>query len=154
MEMHLLDLNSLIQEVVHLVGSDAARRRVQIRTELALDLPQGRGDPIHIQHVLLNLILNGMDAMSDIDETERLLIITTELRSGLELVVGVKDAGHGIQPETMPQVFKSFFSTKPSGMGLGLSISRTIVNLHGGRIWVERNPERGVTFRFTLPRAT
>jgi two-component system sensor kinase FixL len=154
MEMQLLDLNSLIEDVVHLAGGDASRRHVQVRTELAFDLPRAQGDPIHIQHVLLNLILNGMDAMNDVPESERLLLITTEIRSGRELVVGVQDAGHGIPPEIMPRVFKSFFSTKPTGMGLGLSISRTIISAHGGRIWVENNPGRGVTFRFTLPRAS
>ena len=153
LEMHQLDINHLVEEVVHLAGGDASRRHVQVRTELGFDLPKARGDPIHIQHILLNLILNGMDAMNDVPEGERQLTITTESRAGRELVVGVKDAGHGIPPEVMPRMFKSFFSTKPSGMGLGLSIARTIVNAHGGHIWVENNPDRGVTFRFTLPLA-
>jgi signal transduction histidine kinase len=150
-EMLPLDLNKLIEHVVQLAGGDAARRHIQVVTELAPDLPQARGDPIHLQHILLNLIFNGMDAMSAVPDGERVLVIETGRRGEQELVVGVKDAGHGISPDTMPRVFESFFSTKESGVGLGLSIARTIVEAHHGRIWVEKNPVRGVTFRFTLP---
>jgi PAS domain S-box-containing protein len=154
MEMQPLDLNGLIEDVIHLAAGDASRRHVQVRTVLAPDIPSARGDPIHIQHILLNLILNGMDAMRDLPETERLLTIKTESRGGGELLVTVKDAGHGIPAEILPRVFESFFSTKATGMGLGLSIARTIVNAHGGRIWVENNSDRGVAFCFTLPAVT
>jgi PAS domain S-box-containing protein len=151
MGMEPLVLNSLIQEVVHLADNDAARRHVQIQTELASDLPVVRGDPIHIQHILLNLILNGMDAMSNEPEAERWLLIKTETRGSQEVEVSVKDAGHGVPPELLPRVFESFFTTRAGGMGLGLSISRTIVTAHGGRLWLENNPERGATAHFTLP---
>jgi PAS domain S-box-containing protein len=151
MEMQPLDLNRLVEDVVQLASGDASRRRVQVQMELAPDLPMGQGDPIHIQHVLLNLISNGMDALDDVPISQRLLLITTESRGGRELVVGVKDTGYGIPPDKLPRVFESFYSTKERGMGLGLSIALTIVKAHHGIIWVEKNPDRGVTFYFTVP---
>jgi len=149
--MQLLDLNKLIEEVVMLAGGDAARRHVQINTELAPQLPEVRGDPVHLQHLLLNLIFNGMDAMRSVPEGERVLVVQTQKRGDHELLVAVKDVGHGIPAAMIPRVFESFFSTKEGGVGLGLSIARTIVEAHRGRIWVEKNLHRGVTFRFALP---
>jgi PAS domain S-box-containing protein len=151
MEMKMLDLNRLVEEVVHLASGDALKRHVRIQMEPALNLPLGRGDPIHIQHILMNLILNGMEAMCEVPEAGRVLVIKTEPRNAGELMVSVKDAGHGIPPDMMPRVFEAFFSTKSKGIGLGLSIARTIIHAHRGRLWVEKNPERGVTFCFTLP---
>jgi signal transduction histidine kinase len=151
MEMQPLELNRLVEDVVQLASGDVSRRRVQVQMELAPNLPMGRGDPIHIQHVLLNLISNGMDALEAVPKDERLLLITTENRGGRELVVGVKDTGYGIPPDKLPRVFESFYSTKEHGMGLGLSIALTIVKAHHGIIWVEKNPDRGVTFYFTVP---
>jgi PAS domain S-box-containing protein len=153
MEMQPLDINSLIEDVVRLTAGEASRRHVQLKTDLTPHLPMARGDPVHIQHILLNLILNGMEAMADAVESERQLTITTENREDRELLVAVKDAGHGIPAEIRPRVFQSFFSTKASGLGLGLSIASTIVKAHSGRIWLEDNSDRGVTFRFTLPLA-
>jgi PAS domain S-box-containing protein len=153
MEMKLLDINKLVEDVVHLATGDALQRQIRIQLEPALDLPLGLGDPIHIQHVLMNLILNGMEAMGHVAEAERVLLIKTETRSAGELMVSVKDAGHGIPPDIMARVFEAFFSTKSKGMGLGLSIARTIIHAHCGRLWVEQNPDRGVRFCFTLPRA-
>ena len=149
--MQSLNLNILIEDLLRFVSGDAARRRVQIRTHLAADLPLVFGDPIHLQQIILNLIINGMDAMGGILEGERLLTIVTEKRSDDELLVAVKDSGHGIPPEMIDMVFESFFSTRQNGLGLGLSIARSIVEAHHGRIWVENNPDRGATFRFTLP---
>jgi PAS domain S-box-containing protein len=154
MEMQPLDINGLIEDVVRLTAGEASRRRVQVRTDLAPKLPMAQGDPVHIQHILLNLLLNGMEAMGEVAESERVLSIATENREDQELVIAVKDKGHGIPPEIRPRVFQSFFSTKATGLGLGLSIASTIVKAHGGRIWVEDNSDRGVTFRFTLPLAT
>jgi PAS domain S-box-containing protein len=150
-EMQLLDLNKLIEDVVMLAGGDAARRHVQILTELAPQLPEVRGDPVHLQHLLLNLIFNGMDAMRAVPEGERVLVVQTQKRGDHELLVAVKDVGHGIPAAMIPRVFESFFSTKEGGVGLGLSIARTIVEAHRGRIWVVKNPHRGVTFNFALP---
>lgn len=154
MAMQPLDLNRLIEDVLQLANGEAERRHVRINTELAADLPLGLGDPINLQHIVLNLIFNGMDAMDDVPHPERLLTIHTGTREGPQLLVSVRDAGLGIPPDIMPRVFDSFFSTKKGGMGLGLSIARTIVEAHRGRIWVENNPDRGVTFRFTLPVAS
>jgi PAS domain S-box-containing protein len=151
MEAQALSLNRLVEDVVHLARGDALRRRVRIRSELAPDLPTTRADPIHIQQVLLNLISNGMDAMSRVPVNERILVIQTEKSNGHEAAVAVKDAGPGIPPEMLSRIFDSFFSTKRSGIGLGLSIARSIIEAHCGRIWAENNPGRGATFRFTLP---
>jgi signal transduction histidine kinase len=92
-----------------------------------------------------------MEAMSSLAETERCLVIRTENRGNQEVAVSVKDTGHGVPLELLPRVFESFFTTRPAGMGLGLSISRTIIKTHGGRLWLENNPDRGATAYFTLP---
>jgi PAS domain S-box-containing protein len=146
-----LEINGLIEDVIRLVTGDASRRHVRIRTEFATGLPRASGNPVQVQQVLLNLIANGMDAMSDVAENERLLILKTKRNDNDDLLVSVQDGGHGIPPGVSARLFESFFSTKKNGMGLGLSISRSIVLAHHGRIWAENNPDRGATFQFTLP---
>lgn len=148
-EARPFDLNEAIADALRVVRADAERRRVAIDAEFAA-LPSVRGDRTHIQQVLLNLIVNGMDAMVDTHVTRRRLVVRTA-RAGGDLEVSVTDAGPGIPPERMPKLFESFFTTKQSGMGLGLSIARSIVEAHGGRIRAENNPGGGATFRFTLP---
>ena len=152
MEMKSLDINATIAEVVALARGDAERRRVQIHEEYSSPLPAVRGDVVHLQHVVLNLILNGMDAMKDNLESDRHLIVTTVSNEAGFVEVAVKDIGQGVPPENLPRVFDSFFTTKPEGMGIGLSLARHIVQSHSGRMWVENNRDgKGTTFRFIVP---
>ena len=146
-----LILSQLVDEVVTLTRADSFTRHVGIEFDVPRDLPLVRGDRIHLQQVLLNLLLNGMDALADVADGERSLTVRARTAGGGFVEVAVSDNGHGIPAEKLGRLFEPFFSTKPKGMGLGLPISRTIVDAHGGRIWAENNAERGATFRFTLP---
>jgi two-component system, LuxR family, sensor kinase FixL len=145
-----VDLNAVITDVLRLVASDAIRRGVPLRKELAPALPPVMGDPIQLQQVLVNLIVNAMDAQSDILQSRRYVTVSSR-RCDEGIEVAVRDGGCGIPPEKMSLLFDSFFSGKHQGMGLGLSIARTFVAEHRGRIWVENNPEGGATFRFVVP---
>jgi PAS domain S-box-containing protein len=150
LEMRPVDLHEVISEVLGLIRTESGRRRVAIETELATDLPLIRGDKVHLQQVLLNLLLNGMDAMSHMTGARRLTVRTALDENGC-VAIAISDAGSGIAPDRLPRLFEPFFSTKKEGMGLGLPIARSLVEAHGGRIWAENNPEGGATFRFTLP---
>ena len=145
-----VDLNEVIVGVLRLIASDAIRRGVSLRHELAPALPPVMGDPIQLQQVLVNLIVNAMDAQSDIPQSRRYVTVSSR-RCDEAIEVSVRDGGCGIPPEKMSLLFESFFTGKQQGMGLGLSIARTFVAGHRGRIWVENNPEGGATFRFALP---
>jgi PAS domain S-box-containing protein len=151
MHVQTLDINALIEVVVKIVSADASRRRVQIRTELSSALPVMLGDPVRLQQVLLNLILNGMDAMSDVDPPQRVLTLQTEKGENGHVLVTVRDSGRGLSAEELPRIFESFYSTKADGMGLGLSVARSIVEEHHGRIWAESNSDGGATVHFALP---
>jgi PAS domain S-box-containing protein len=154
MEMQHLDMNEVVSEVLRLARGDALRRGVRIHNECRAALPVVRGDAVHLQQVLLNLILNGMDAVKNNVEAERHLFISTGCNEDSFVEVAVKDTGPGIPPECLSRVFESFYTTKPEGIGLGLSIARFIVQTHAGRLWAENNRDgRGATFRFTLPKA-
>jgi signal transduction histidine kinase len=122
-----------------------------LKTELAAYLPPVVGDRIQLQQVILNLILNGKDAMSAVKTHPRELLITSQESKAGELVVAVRDSGAGLDPKNVDRIFDPFFTTKPEGMGLGLSISRTIVEAHGGRLWGTQNKDKGATIQFTLP---
>jgi len=154
MEMEPLDLNETILEVTRLVTGDVLHRRIQVRSELARDLPFVFGDRVHLQQVLLNLLVNGMDAMKDTSESKRQLIVQTKRNDKDSIETAVTDFGNGIAPRNLSRIFESFFTTKPDGLGLGLSIARAIIEAHRGRIWAENNETGGATFRFTLPVAT
>ena len=144
------DANELVRAVMRLAAPVARRRGVSLRAELD-SLPVIRGDRIHIQQVLLNLMFNAMDAMGDTPPAQRRIRVST-LHAGVDHVeVSVADRGHGIAPGKLQTIFDSFYTTKTDGMGLGLSISRTIVQAHGGSIWAENNARGGATIRFTLP---
>jgi len=144
-------LSELVDEVVTLTRVDSVTRHVGVEIDVPRDLPLVRGDRIHLQQVLLNLLLNGMDALADVADGERLLTVRARTAGAGFVEVAVSDNGHGIPAENVGRLFEPFFTTKSQGMGLGLPISRTITEAHGGRIWAENNAERGATFRFTLP---
>ena len=145
-----LDLNAVTEEVVGLLRFDAEARRVKLTLELSRSVPGVRGDRVQLQQVLLNLILNAMDAMNGCEAGRRCVAVCVRPREE-EVEVAVSDSGHGILTDNVKRLFEPFFTTKTSGMGMGLAISRTIIEVHGGRLWAENNPEGGATFRFTLP---
>jgi signal transduction histidine kinase len=150
MEKQPLDLNDSIADVLRVVAPEALRRGITITTDLASRLPSIVGDRVHLQQVVLNLVLNGMDAMSRVVDNDRRITVTTvALPDAVE--VRVADSGPGIEPAIAPRLFDSFVTTKAHGMGLGLSIARTIVEAHGGSIGVVPGAARGAVFRFSLP---
>ncbi len=150
-----LDFNKLVAETLPFVAHDARRRGVTFTTCLAPNLPEVHGDKLHLQQVLLNLFLNGMDAMGDSPAAERLLTIHTRLEWEDRIECIIKDKGHGISEERLPKLFDSFFTTKKSGVGLGLSIARSIVEAHRGQIWAENNrKEGGAAFHIVLRAAS
>src|SRR5207247_1804819 len=145
-----VDLNEVIRDVVNLMRSDLINRNVTVDTDLAQNLPAVTGDRVQLQQVLLNLALNGCEAMADYNSSERRLLIASQWENGA-VRVSVADRGSGIPEEKMQQVFERFFTTKKEGMGLGLSVCRTIINAHEGKIWATNNADRGATFHFSLP---
>lgn len=146
-----LDVNDVLREVVNLTGAEAKRSRVSMETELSAGLPRVLGDRVLLQQVALNLIVNGIDAMSRTDQPPRHLVISSRSDGPNGVVVTVADSGEGLEPVAAQRLFEAFFTTKPQGMGMGLAISRSIVESHGGRIWATSNAPRGAVFHFTLP---
>jgi PAS domain S-box-containing protein len=151
-----LQLDDVVNDVLALASADSALRHVSIRTDVPADLPVVVGDRVQLQQVLLNLVVNAMDAMASVDEAERRL----EIRGRLDtqdghpaVTIRVEDRGIGLEPEQMGRLFEAFYTTKPHGMGLGLAISRSIIEAHGGRLWAESVPGRGAVFSFRLPAA-
>jgi PAS domain S-box-containing protein len=151
--IELLNLNEAAREVIALSASELQRNRTILRQELADDIPPVVGDRVQLQQVILNLLLNASDAMSGIDDRPRRLTISTARDEGDAVRVVLEDAGLGFDPETADRLFEPFYTTKSSGMGIGLSISRSIIERHQGRIWAERNDGAGATFSFSIPRA-
>ena len=145
-----LDLNEVIEEVVILTESEARRNQVVWRNELAPDLPPVWGDRVQLQQVLVNLILNAIEAMASVEDRERVLLIRTQPDEASQVRVTVQDAGIGFDPQNAERIFNAFHTTKASGMGMGLSISRSIVESHGGRLWATLNDGPGATFQFTI----
>jgi len=145
-----IDLNDTVREVLALVGDEARRKSVVIRTQFA-DLSAVSGDRVQLQQVLLNLVMNAMDAMSSVEDRARQLVITTENIDSDRVQVTVQDSGTGLAPNTMVRIFEPFYTTKSGGMGMGLSISRSIIQSHGGRLWATANDGPGASFHFTLP---
>ena len=152
MRTAVLDVNTEVAEALHHVAHDAARRRVRVVPAFAIDTPPVTGDSVHLQQVLINLVVNAMDAMEQTPEAEREVHVGTSPR-GRGVEISVADRGSGITAEHASQLFDSFFTTKSDGMGLGLSIVRTIVEAHGGRVWADSDVRRGATFRVWLPAA-
>ncbi len=149
-EMKPLDINAIINETVRLIATDAGLRSTVIKTKFDTDLPLVRGDRIQLQQVLLNLISNSFDALEN-SKGGREILIRTSRRDTDTIIVKVKDSGCGIPAKNIPKLFTHFFTSKPDGLGMGLSISRSIVESHGGQLDVKNNPDRGATFYFTIP---
>jgi PAS domain S-box-containing protein len=146
-----LDINDTIREVIALTGSELRRNGTSLQTQLADGLPRVPGDRIQLQQVMLNLILNAVDAMSGSDEGSRELLISTEEDGANGVRIAVRDWGPGLNPESADRLFDAFYTTKPDGMGMGLSICRSIIEAHGGRVWATTNVPRGAVLQFTLP---
>ena len=150
-----LNLNELAREVLDLVAQEAQRKHIVLHTELAENLPSVPGDRVQLQQVLLNLAINGVEAMNEISDQQTLeLTVKTARAENGEVMVAVTDRGTGIKPQEVERVFRAFHTTKNVGLGMGLAISRSIIEAHGGRLWAEPNIGAGCTFKFTLPDGT
>jgi signal transduction histidine kinase len=145
------DLNEAINEVIVLARSAIAKNGVSVQTRLTEGLAPVEGDRVQIQQVTLNLVLNAVEALSSVNEGARELFIGTEQSPTNGVLVAVRDSGPGLDPAHVERIFKSFYTTKPNGTGMGLSICRSIIDAHGGRLWAEANEPRGAIFQFTLP---
>jgi C4-dicarboxylate-specific signal transduction histidine kinase len=146
-------VNDAILEVIALTRTEAANNSVSVRTQLAEDLPHVQGDRVQLQQVLLNLIINAIEAMRDVGEEERELLISSQSEPD-GVSVEVRDSGPGFAPADLERVFEAFYTTKPSGLGLGLSICRSIIEAHSGRLWASPNVPRGAIFGFIAPAHT
>jgi signal transduction histidine kinase len=167
----LLDVNEIIQEVLMLSQGEVRRNRVSVRTRFADHLPFVMGDRIQLQQVILNLVLNAIQAMSEVTEGPRQLEVCSEKVSGrdggsksenseqsgsasaecTDLLITVADSGPGLDPQILNRLFEAFYTTKPQGLGMGLTITRSIIEAHGGELWAKANAPRGAVFQFTLP---
>jgi len=151
-QQHSLHINEVVQDVLKLIRSDLVNQKVTVDCELARNVPTVTGDPVQLQQVLLNLVVNACDAMVDCNTPERRLVIRTGTENGNGAVlVSVTDRGGSIPEEKMEQIFEPFFTTKAKGMGLGLSVCHTIIVAHRGKLWATNNADRGATFYFSLP---
>jgi signal transduction histidine kinase len=146
----LADVNELIREMIALLRSETNRYSISVRAELDADLPKVMADTVLVQQVMMNLIMNGIDAMKEADRDRELAIYSRRTENGL-LTVSVSDTGVGLPPQQADRIFDAFFTTKSQGIGMGLRISRSIVESHGGRLWAADNSPHGASFYFTLP---
>ena len=146
-----VDMNEALQEVIELTRGEALKNGVSVKTQFAQGLPIIAGDRVQLQQVVLNLILNALQAMSAVSEGARQVIITTRQIELNDLYVGVQDTGPGLGPETLARLFEPFYTTKPNGMGMGLTICRSIIEAHGGRLWASACQPRGALFQFAIP---
>jgi PAS domain S-box-containing protein len=146
-----LDVNDVINDVIKLVGREIVSHQVSLRRGLAAALPPVLGDRVQLQQVIINLMINGIQAMADIDNRTRSLLIRSDHDQSGQVLVSVQDSGNGIDPANANRLFDAFYTTKPSGMGMGLSICRSIIEGHGGRIWASNHSGTGAVFQFTLP---
>jgi PAS domain S-box-containing protein len=149
-ERELVDVNDVIREMIVLLRSEAIRYNISVRTELAADLPQVMADHVQLQQVVMNLMINGIEAMKDVDGTRELTIHSHRVENE-QLLVSVSDTGVGLPAQHVDQIFNAFFTTKPHGTGMGLRISRSVIESHGGRLWAADNSSCGASFYFTLP---
>jgi signal transduction histidine kinase len=147
-----VDLNEITREVITMSAVEVQKRRVTARLELADNLPAVAGDRVQLQQVILNLLLNALDAMSEVQDRPRQLIIKSERDEADQARLSVQDVGVGLDPVTMDHLFDPFYTTKRNGMGIGLSVSRSIIERHQGRLWAAQNDGPGATFSFAIPR--
>jgi signal transduction histidine kinase len=145
-----LDVNEVIGEMISLLRGEAGRHAISVHAELAPELPKVSADRVQLQQVLMNLMLNGIEAISE-GKAEGQLTIRSQRNPEDLVLISVSDTGIGLPPDRAEKVFDAFFTTKPQGTGMGLSLSRSIIEAHGGRLWATGNPDRGATFQFTLP---
>jgi signal transduction histidine kinase len=146
-----LNVNDVVRDVIALVQRELTSHRVSLRAELALSLPMIRGDRVQLQQVIINLAMNGMEAMQSVTDRPRELVIRSRQDGANQVLVSVTDCGVGIPAENADRLFNAFFTTKSSGMGMGLSVCRSIMEAHGGRLWAIANVPHGATLQFTLP---
>jgi signal transduction histidine kinase len=146
-----VDANEVIEETIAFVDRETQRKNVSLRADLAVELPSVSGDRVQLQQVILNLMMNGLEAMVGIDSEPKSLLIQSALPNQRELLVSIADTGPGIEAEHASRLFTPFFTTKPHGTGMGLRISRSIIEAHGGRLWADKNKPRGAVFHFILP---
>ena len=146
-----MEINAAIREVIEITRSEAMKSGVLVRTDLAEGLPPIPGDRVELQQVILNLILNALEAMSGTSERPHELQIRAGTTESGDVLVAVRDSGPGLAPAALEHLFEAFHTTKPNGLGLGLSICRSIIEAHGGRLWASTNEPRGAIFQFTLP---
>jgi C4-dicarboxylate-specific signal transduction histidine kinase len=147
----VIDLNEAVRDVVALSLPELQRGQVILRSEVASDLPLVIGDRVQLQQVILNLVLNAVEAMSAVANRPKELLIRTARTDSNGALLAVQDCGSGIDPANLERVFEAFYSTKPGGMGMGLSICRAIIEAHGGKLWASQAAPRGAVFQFTLP---
>ncbi|SRR6266568_1642423 len=145
------DLNEIIHELIVFLRHEANGRQISLRTELSPDLPRVKADRVQLQQVVMNLMMNGMDAMSGAVVRAKELVIRSQEQAENQVLITVEDAGAGLDPETAEKIFDPFFTTKPHGIGVGLSISRSIIESHRGRLWAASRPGGGTVFQFTIP---
>jgi C4-dicarboxylate-specific signal transduction histidine kinase len=148
-QREFVDVNEVVREMIVLLHSESTRYSIAVFSDLATDLPQVMGDRVQLQQVLMNLMINSIDAMKGVD-AKRELTIKSKRTENEELMVSVSDTGAGLPPQQADQIFNAFFTTKSHGTGMGLRISRSIVESHGGRLWATDNPPRGASFHLTL----
>jgi C4-dicarboxylate-specific signal transduction histidine kinase len=150
-QMVALDINDVIREAISLEQREMLSQRVSLRTELASALPPVLGDRVQLQQVVINLVMNALDAMAPVTDRPRDMLIRSQQDDANEVLVAVRDSGMGIDPDNADRLFNAFFTTKPTGLGMGLSITRSIIVAHGGRLWASPNADHGATFQFSLP---
>ncbi|MCK1708874.1 ATP-binding protein [Bradyrhizobium sp. 143] len=146
-----LEINAAVLEVIALTRVEAAKNGVLVRTQLAEGFPPIQADRVQVQQVILNLIINAVEAMGGMGDGVRELLISTGRNTSNDVFVSVRDSGPGLDPKTMDRLFDPFFTTKSKGMGMGLAICHSIIEAHGGRMWAGANEPRGAIFQFTLP---
>ena len=151
LELAQLNLAGVIGDVVALIHSEAILHSIGVELDLAVDLPMARGDKIQLQQVVLNLLLNAFDAMKDCPADERTIIVQAARNGSSMVEIAVRDRGTGLATDKLDKIFQPFYTTKSEGLGMGLSISRSIVEAHGGTLRAKNNPDRGATFYFTIP---
>jgi signal transduction histidine kinase len=145
-----LEINGAIREVIELTRGEAVKNGISVQTDLARGLPLIEGDRVQLQQVIVNLIMNAVEAMSDVGDGTRELLISTCKVEPRGVLVGVRDSGRGLAPAILERVFDAFYTTKPGGLGMGLSICRSIIEAHGGRLSASANVPRGAIFEFTV----